>query len=820
LKAQLVEPEEAKSNSLRETLMYDGARAPTPLNEDSIKYIQSLDIMGKPFPILYNNDDKSGSLQNYVEDAVVRGIVAPLFFGFLTLLVAFVFCMGRQCFNAFGTRHATKHYHHKEINVFRAFFLVNAVMFCILFAVGLAANIDMSFAFDDLIKASDGVVECEFGSARAFARIVDFTYIHRYIHTYTHTRTQTHAHALDTFVISHHVPLTAYPPAPTYLPVTADIFEYKNSAASIRTLAATGILQISSLENLLNDNLPKPETVKVYDVAVGALYDTMYTPSTTTSPFGALHTRNLNVRNRVKACIDASSMSGCTNAATRTGVSDVLAQYDVIVPLVRATPQPAGTIYPLGDMFSAIERVNTSLFIVTPDTFGPFFDYNAVLTGFLGANEPATATSLAATKAALTDFQARIQPTGGNATYDFAVMNGTYTELLTQMTRFSLLGNGVFTLATADVNEVRSGLQLFTDFNTSIPDLTDAKARLLDVATDVKEGENTFDDFRADYYKERNSVRETIDEFDGLRLLWVNIFVATPMLMAIFGLLGCCFEKGCPPLMMALVFLPLVFANMLITSIQILPAAILADVCPAYHAEAAKQIADELVVDPTDPDSIAEYVPDLVSVNVKTIDLYNYNFQCAQGDATPEPLLYQQLTKTPAILAFNGFNMTEVRETFKNTSREDVALHPHLDRILDGMQALEPDIDAVAKTLRAQLVPCTVTYQVFDPFRVAMCEKFTGALCLSTCLYFLTALCMWPGIIFGIKGHKRMNHENHEIIQRKKVNWRQQEMERRALLKKKASPHTASGHASGKGTSSRAHVDRGNYDRSQPPING
>ncbi len=172
------------------------------------------------------------------------------------------------------------------------------------------------------------------------------------------------------------------------------------------------------------------------------------------------------------------------------------------------------------------------------------------------------------------------------------------------------------------------------------------------------------------------------------------------MLMAIFGLLGCCFEKGCPPLMMALVFLPLVFANMLITAIQILPAAILADVCPVYHQIAADQIADELVVDASETDSIAEFIPDLVGVNVKTIDLYNYNYQCALGDATPEPLLYQQLTKTSEILAFNGFNMTQVRVDFVNTSNSDVALHPRLDAILDDLQALEPDIDSVAKTRR------------------------------------------------------------------------------------------------------------------------
>ncbi len=161
LKAQLIEPEPAKSNALRDKLMYDGARAPTPLNEDSTKYIRSLNIMGAPFPKLYNNEEKSATMEKYIQDAVVRAVVAPLFFGFATLLLAFVFCMGRQFCNAFGTRHATKHYHHKEINIFRAFFLINTVFFCVLFAVGLAANVDMSFAFDNMISSSDAVVECE-----------------------------------------------------------------------------------------------------------------------------------------------------------------------------------------------------------------------------------------------------------------------------------------------------------------------------------------------------------------------------------------------------------------------------------------------------------------------------------------------------------------------------------------------------------------------------------------------------------------------------------------------------------------------------------
>ncbi len=69
-------------------------------------------------------------------------------------------------------------------------------------------------------------------------------------------------------------------------------------------------------------------------------------------------------------------------------------------------------------------------------------------------------------------------------------MNNTYTELLTQISRFSPLGAGVFTLSASDVTLMNEALQQVADFNTSIPDLADAKSRLLDVATDVKEGED------------------------------------------------------------------------------------------------------------------------------------------------------------------------------------------------------------------------------------------------------------------------------------------------------------------------------------------
>lgn len=536
-------------------------------------------------------------------------------------------------------------------------------------------------------------------------------------------------------------------------------YRYKDLAGSFRNIAGTSELRVRQFNTTLTGNLPTEPALELMINATRALYVAVPFMSTTAGHIATFTERLLEA--------STAQSYAVFDAAARTDIATMNTQYTT----TSDSCEPAAGVL---DAFAAGRRINTSIVILSDDEVSGMY----VLEPFIA---PAlTSPSQTAADVRSAQYWATVLSTAaaGAAPYNHTIILQNLNA--TSATSVEFTPARFLTMSTATRDKFIGTLEDMKQFRTNVPNVNDAHESIVDVRDRFKQAEDDIFDNRESYYRERNDFKEAVNEFDGLRLLWTNILIAAPLLFAFLGVSGCFCESGCPAMSMSMMYIPLIFFYCIMGGLLMAPALFLSDHCPVFHAAINTQLFNESI----SIEDMHEYFKDpALETQVVTADLYNY-LACCKGD---EPVVLQQLNRVDAILNENGFNMTTLRQELANVTGTPLKLHPRMEAHLDSFDEQRVALNFAAQKVR-NVLTCEAISSLVEEFRNAFCEDFAGAVALSTCLYMAMAFCMMPGVIFGIRGHKRFNPENHEIPAHHKERLRRHardKAEKQRMLRKK-----------------------------------
>ena len=329
------------------------------------------------------------------------------------------------------------------------------------------------------------------------------------------------------------------------------------------------------------------------------------------------------------------------------------------------------------------------------------------------------------------------------------------------------------------------------------------------------------------YQRTSNEWKNTVDQYDGVRLLVFNLGAIAPFLLSFLLLLAGLQHYGCPAMVAGLTFFPLFVLFMCMAAVQMPVSVALSDHCYNQTGEikiqttgrvrrATRSAAQRNAAQRSTSSSCASLAAPILcfvltgccvvccdvccvvcccqsypaekiaffglSHDIDVPSVVDYFTECA--GAAPEFLT--KLAAPLALLQANGLESA----TIQNDTRTAIGLQfapPMLQDFqqLDALQKRSIDMlnSAVTK------LNCSRSSLIYHTAMSAVCTDFAPAFALTTCVFLLAGLCMVPGICIGITSYKRFNPLNrHATYRQARGDDEQQDDMAAAVAREEAGP--------------------------------
>ncbi len=297
------------------------------------------------------------------------------------------------------------------------------------------------------------------------------------------------------------------------------------------------------------------------------------------------------------------------------------------------------------------------------------------------------------------------------------------------------------------------------------------------------------DHLYAEYQSVRTSYKKDSDQWDGVRILFLNLLVLLPMVLALLSFISCplkrhqcamisavrcCNFSQCyirtdsnmcclshpnilcyllrfvsifssPSLcFVQLLWFPLIIVAWMVVGVTLPFAAIASDHCDDFAAQIALNLRN--VKYSKEQVSFLNLTSDIV-----ISDYVSYFLKC-QGE---EPELVQRLNAPASIFAAQGLNMTDVR--LRMSSVQGVTPSAPLLAQINALSDLQAEGETAIRNFRA-LILCNRIKPVYDSSNTAICKNAAPNLALAVVMLFIISLISFFGICCSMRAYKRFNY--------------------------------------------------------------
>ncbi len=307
-------------------------------------------------------------------------------------------------------------------------------------------------------------------------------------------------------------------------------------------------------------------------------------------------------------------------------------------------------------------------------------------------------------------------------------------------------------------------LNKLQQFRQNLPAIPDFLTTLNDTVNSGVDTRQSFVTYRNDYYYYRNLAYLYANEYDGQRVLFINVLFFMPMFLALLGVLGCVLQKPCPLMWMALSSIPMMAVLFVFCAVIMIPSVIVDDFCVARDTIVTTNAQHiELPTDALEfklESTNAGAFNTSASQNLTASDLYQYLTTC---NAPRVQNLVDQMLDPTTVLRRAGLNFTaQVSGVRDSAQSQGYQLRAGISAQLDGFNV---PFDAAQQVLVhfATALQCSdnnALHLSLQAFYAGMCDRLMTSLCMCTALLFVAAACSFPGICIGIRAYKRLDPAN------------------------------------------------------------
>jgi hypothetical protein len=251
----------------------------------------------------------------------------------------------------------------------------------------------------------------------------------------------------------------------------------------------------------------------------------------------------------------------------------------------------------------------------------------------------------------------------------------------------------------------------------------------------------------------RTKTQSQIDMWSLLLLWFLNMAVMLPMILAMSGFFAGMCGKGCPSMVIALLFMPNIMFLLGACAVILPVATVTADTClPTLQSTLYLQVQTNNGSAMTLPKENFAFFS--LQNDINLMEVAKFSLTC-QG----KPEIIAKLSDMAGVYRQQGINAYDLQNNM--TSIAGIKPVFLLNDELNRLTQTQVSADTMFQRFQANL-DCTQLTRMYTDTNANFCQDFSAAISLSGCTIFLMCLCMYPGVVCAIQGYKRFDERNHE----------------------------------------------------------
>lgn len=313
-------------------------------------------------------------------------------------------------------------------------------------------------------------------------------------------------------------------------------------------------------------------------------------------------------------------------------------------------------------------------------------------------------------------------------------------------------------MSSEDLVAVYATLAATDRLATDFPDLATPIGSLDIAAGGLHDAVNSLTDYRHSYYVARQDTVKFKNHLDWLRLLGYMLVLFVPVSVVACGMYAWLKRRALASMYMGICSFSIAAILFIMAGVQLLPSMLFLDQCTDMDGFIAVNFARFSL----DPSATQPWIN--LTAPVEATQVFDW-FRACEG---PRPELISAFADPAALLEQNHINFTH----YKSLVEQNLAASNNTVRLQDATWALFVALDDNVKMVQAAsadayafLNDCASSAALWGPLKDSVCsaDGVSGAIALSTCLCFLFAVCMLPGVCVGVTGYKRFDPDNFGV---------------------------------------------------------